>query len=308
MRFFDLHCDTVVECFEQRCSLYENSLAVSVSRIAGFEASAHCFALWVADGTDDRQALAKVKRLAGYFREQMTVCYPLLRQGNFPLVGGMGRHTAFLTVENGAALGGDIGTIGALRAAGAVMLTLCWNGENRLAGGCESRGRLTSFGRTAIAEMERVGMLVDVSHLNDASFYEVAACANEPLVASHSNARSVCRHPRNLTDAQLKLIADSGGLVGLTLYDEFIRSGGGATMEDLYRHVDYMLSLGLEDHLAVGTDFDGGPTLGCISDIGGIAGWFENLVARGIPAAVCDKIFYRNAKDFFTGRLRRKIP
>lgn len=148
-------------------------------------------------------------------------------------------------------------------------------------------------------------MLVDVSHLNDASFYEVAACAGEPLVASHSNARSICRHPRNLTDAQLRLIAESGGVVGLTLYDEFVRTGGGATMEDLYRHVDYMLTLGLEDHLAIGTDFDGGPTLGCIPDISRIPDWFDDLVARGVPAAVCDKIFYRNARDFFVGRLGR---
>ena len=305
MRFFDLHCDTIVECFEQKHSLYENPLAVSVSKATGFEASAHCFALWVADSADDRQARIQAQRLAGHFKEQMNACYPLLRQGDFPLVGGLGKHTAFLTVENGAALGGEVGMVRTLRSAGAVMMTLCWNGENRLAGGCESRGHLTSFGRTVIAEMERVGMVVDVSHLNDASFYEVAACAGEPLVASHSNARSICRHPRNLTDAQLRLIAESGGVVGLTLYDEFVRTGGGATMEDLYRHVDYMLTLGLEDHLAIGTDFDGGPTLGCIPDISRIPDWFDDLVARGVPAAVCDKIFYRNARDFFVGRLGR---
>lgn len=306
MRFFDLHCDTIVECFEQEVALYDNPLAVSVAQTAGFEASAHCFALWVADGPDDREACRRVRRLAEFFETQMKECYPLLRRGNLPLIGGLGQRTAFLTVENGAALGGDVGMVSVLRRMGAVMMTLCWNGENRLAGGCESRAHLTGFGRTVVAEMERVGMLVDVSHLNDQSFYEVAACANEPLVASHSNARAVCRHSRNLTDSQAKLVADSGGLIGVTLYDEFIRAGGGASMEDLCRHVEHWLDLGLEDHIAVGTDFDGGPTLECIPDIGQIAGWFDRLVERGIPAAVCDKIFYRNAARFFEGRLCRK--
>ena len=127
----------------------------------------------------------------------------------------------------------------------------------------------------------------------------MAACAGEPLVASHSNARSICRHPRNLTDAQ-RLIAESGGVVGSTLYDEFVRTGGGATMEDLYRHVDYMLTLGLEDHLAIGTDFDGGPTLGCIPQISRIPDWFDDLVARGVPAAVVRyKDFYRKTREIF---------
>lgn len=305
LRFFDLHCDTIVECYEQGLSLYENSLAVSVAKSASFEQSAHCFALWVADGPDDRVARRRVEHLIGHFAAQGKDCYPLLRRGNLPLIGGLGKHTAFLTVENGAALGGDVGMVGALRSQGVVMMTLCWNGENRLAGGAKSRAHLTGFGRCVIAEMERLGMLVDVSHLNDQSFYEVAACANEPLIASHSNARSVCRHPRNLTDAQLKLISESGGLIGVTLYDEFVRFGGGATMEDLCRHVEHLLNLGLEDHIAVGTDFDGGATLSSIPDISHISDWFDCLVARGIPAAVCDKIFYRNAADFFGRRLCR---
>lgn len=302
MRFFDLHCDTMVECCEQQQPLYENTLAVSMAKARCFEESAHCFALWLPDGLDGPSARRKTERLIRSFQEEISLCYPLVRRGSLPLMGKPPQHLAMLTVENGTALGGELSMVGRLRSAGAVMMTLCWNGENSLAGGCESHARLSAFGRDVIREMERVGMLVDVSHLNDASFYEVAACANEPLVASHSNARSVCHHPRNLTDSQLKLIAESGGLIGITLYDGFLRPGGHAGMEDLYRQVDYMLGLGLEDHVAVGTDFDGGPTLGCIPSIDHIPEWADYLINQGIPAAICDKLFYRNAMEFFQRR------
>ena len=307
MRFFDLHCDTVSECLDQGQPLYENTLCVSATKASVFEKSAHCFALWVPDGADAAWTRSRLEALEQCFSDSLKDCAPRWRQGDLPLMGGLGEHTAFLTVENGAAVGSDIGMVEQLRTQGAVMMTLCWNGENRLAGGWESRGHLTGFGRCVMAEMERRGMLVDVSHLNDASFYEVAAHANEPLMASHSNARAVCAHPRNLTDAQLRLVAESGGLIGLTLHDAFVRAGGGATLDDLCRHVEHLLWMGLEDHMAVGTDFDGGETLPALENVGSIPAWQDALVARGIPEAVCDKLFYRNAAEFFTRHLRRTV-
>lgn len=139
-------------------------------------------------------------------------------------------------------------------------LTLTWNHRNALADGAGENatgGGLTKFGKEVVREMERLGMLVDVSHLSDAGFWDVEKLAKKPFIASHSNARAVCAVQRNLTDDQLRAIAAKGGVVGLNFYPNFLAKGEKAGIEDILRHTLHMLDIMGEDHIGFGSDWDG---------------------------------------------------
>ncbi len=178
-----------------------------------------------------------------------------------------GRHALMLGIENGYALGDDLSRIAHFRQRGVVYMTLCHNGDNDLcdsARGHAEHGGLSAMGREAIRAMNRVGMLVDLSHAAESSFYQAIEASSTPIVCSHSSARALCDHPRNLTDDQLRALAASGGVVQVCLYDGFLRKEGGATIDDAVRHIVHMVHVAGIDHVGIGTDFDGdGGITGC---------------------------------------------
>ena len=180
----------------------------------------------------------------------------------------------FLTVENGAVLGRDLGRAEELARAGVVMVTLTWNGENAIGSGSQTDHGLTAFGREAVRELIRWGIVLDVSHLNDRGFWDLMEETDGPVAASHSNARAMCPHQRNLTDRQAREIARRGGLVGLNYYSPFLRSDGrAAEFEDVYRHAAHFLELGLEHCLALGSDFDGADLPACLDGCEKVRSW-----------------------------------
>lgn len=178
-----------------------------------------------------------------------------------------GKRALMLGIENGYAIGDDISRIEHFRRRGVVYMTLCHNGDNDLcdsARGNAEHGGLSALGRAAIQEMNRVGMMVDLSHAAEASFYQAIEVSRTPIVCSHSSARALCDHPRNLTDNQLSVLAASGGVVQTCLYDGFLRAEGGATIKDAVRHIIHMVEVAGIDHVGIGTDFDGdGGIRGC---------------------------------------------
>lgn len=136
-----------------------------------------------------------------------------------------GKTAAFLSVENGSAFADDLSRIGKTKRQGVCAVTLTWNGENELGSGNVTDRGLTDFGRAAVREMERCGILIDVSHLNDAGLADVFETAERPFLATHSNARAICTHKRNLTDVQIKEMVRRGCLIGLNYYGPFLRDG-----------------------------------------------------------------------------------
>ena len=188
----------------------------------------------------------------------------------------------------------DTDRLYALKEDGVRMLTLNWNGENRIAGGSKTDKGLTDFGKRVIREMNGLKMLCDLSHLNEKSFYSVIELADYPI-ATHSNCREVCNCPRNLSDNQLKLIAEKGGIVGLCFYPEFL---GGDVLEKLYRNIYHMLELGMENNIAIGSDFDGADMSGSLCDISKIPFLYDKLLKKGINKPILDKIFYKNAENY----------
>ncbi len=166
-----------------------------------------------------------------------------------------------LTVEGGEVLEGRLSLLRALFNLGVRGLTLTWNRRNQLADGCdlkERAGGLTDFGIQVINDMDRLGMIIDVSHLSRSSFYHVLEQTENPIVATHSNAAIITEHPRNLNDDQLKAIAETGGVIGLNFAPHFLNSkDGSAGLQDMFAHVNHILKVVGDKHIALGSDFDG---------------------------------------------------
>ncbi len=180
-----------------------------------------------------------------------------------------GQKAIMLGIENGYAIGKDITNVAHFAERGVVYMTLCHNGNNDICGSArynEEGLGVSAFGEQVIKEMNRVGMMVDVSHAGEKSFYDALEISDKPIVASHSSARALCDHPRNLTDEQLKALAAKGGVAQVCLYSGFLRKEGEATIKDAIEHLNHMVNVMGIEHVGIGTDFDGdGGITGCAS-------------------------------------------
>lgn len=179
-----------------------------------------------------------------------------------------GKKAIFLGIENGYALGKEVNNVRKFRDMGVSYITLCHNGDNDLCDSARGKGEwkgLSPLGKQMVAEMNRLGVMVDISHAAESTFYDVLECSRYPIIASHSSARALCNHPRNLTDDQLKAIAGQGGVVQLCLYKGFINEEAEkASVSDAIRHINHMVDLIGVEHVGIGSDFDGdGELIGC---------------------------------------------
>ena len=165
-----------------------------------------------------------------------------------------------LAIENGLALNGSLQNLRHFAQRGIVYMTLCHNGDNDIcdsAKGCNTHGGVSLFGEQVIREMNRLGIMVDLSHANEKSFYDALEISQLPIVCSHSSCRALCDHPRNLTDEQLRALAATGGVAQITLYHGFLRKDGEATVYDALQHLEHAIQVAGIDHVGLGTDFDG---------------------------------------------------
>lgn len=172
-----------------------------------------------------------------------------------------GKKAIMLGIENGYAIGHDLSLIEQFRRRGVVYMTLCHNGDNDI---CDSarksnneHGGVSPFGADVIREMNRLGMMVDLSHASERSFYDVMDISQVPIVCSHSSCRSLCDHPRNLTDEQMKRLANSGGVMQVTFYEGFLRTDSKACIADAIEHINHAVNIMGIEHVGIGTDFDG---------------------------------------------------
>lgn len=179
-----------------------------------------------------------------------------------------GKKAIMLGLENGYAIGKDIRNIARFKELGVSYITLCHNGSNDIcdsARGDAEWGGLSPFGKEVVAEMNRLGILVDVSHAAESTFYDALEVSTQPIIASHSSARALCNHPRNLTDDQLKALAEKQGVVQVCLYKGFINEDAEkASLTDAIRHINHIVDLIGINHVGIGSDFDGdGELIGC---------------------------------------------
>ena len=195
-----------------------------------------------------------------------------------------GLKSIMLGIENGYAIGKDLGNIQAFRDRGVVYMTLCHNGDNDICGSAKKSesggGGVTPFGEAVIREMNRTGMMVDLSHASERSFYNALEISGKPIVCSHSSARALCDSPRNLTDDQMRRLAAAGGVAQVTFYNGFLRTSGQATIIDALEHLDHMIRVMGIEHVGIGTDFDGDGGVPGLDSASALINFTRQLLAR----------------------------
>lgn len=216
------------------------------------------------------QILTQIEEMAAHHCTAVDIAYT---PDDLWRLKAQGKRAIMLGIENGYAIGSDLRNVEAFRKRGVVYMTLCHNGDNDLCDshrhhvkGCTPRtaspemgehGGVSPFGEQVIKEMNRVGMMVDLSHASEQSFYDALEISATPIVCSHSSARALCNHTRNLTDDQLKALARRGGVAQVTFYGGFLRQDGQASILDAVEHLNHMVNVMGIDHVGIGTDFDG---------------------------------------------------
>ncbi len=208
-----------------------------------------------------------------------------------------GRKSIMLGIENGQALDGKIENLRHFANRGIVYMTLCHNGDNDIcdsARGTQTHGGVSAFGREVIKEMNRLGIMVDLSHGAESSFYDALQLSQTPIVCSHSSCRALCDHPRNLTDDQMRALAQRGGVMQITLYHGFLVKDGQATIEDAMRHLDYAVNLMGIDHVGLGTDFDGDGGICGLADSSELLNFTRQLLRRHYSEADIQKLWGGN--------------
>lgn len=208
-----------------------------------------------------------------------------------------GRRSIMLGIENGLALAGRTANVKHFAQRGVVYITLCHNGDNDLcdsARGCGTHNGVSRLGEQVIREMNRQGIMVDLSHASEKSFYDALEISSAPIVCSHSSARALCDHPRNLTDDQMRALAKRGGVAQTTLYSGFLRASGEATVLDAIAHLEHAINVMGIDHVGIGTDFDGDGGVRGLADSSEIINFTRLLLARRYSESDIRKIWGGN--------------
>ncbi len=259
MKYIDLHCDSATVCFDGAYSLSDAPLQVNIQKLNGADCAVQCFAVF----TDGKNAENDFAKYVNFFLTSVREFnLTLVKSFNGLISCAQSKKTgAMLTVENSGFTDGDEAKIKALKDIGVSMASLVWNSENSLAypnAEIKNSGkRLKERGRRAVEIFDGLKIIIDVSHLSDGGVDEILERRKIPLVASHSNARALCGHRRNLTDKQIKKIADCGGVIGVNFYKKFL--GDGDAFGCVLRHIEHIIKVGGEDVIAFGSDFDGIP-------------------------------------------------
>ncbi len=320
--FIDMHCDTLtIANIHYRHDLNRLNMAqVDVERLLQGGARAQFFAICMPKQTTVKLLgnlyegdWKHIRRLAGILyntcRQHPDIIQMYSHKGDWERCVKEGKICAFLTIEDGRDIAGDMSRLLLYRRLGVRVITLTWNFSNcfghpnapygRTATKSDMNRGLTAFGKEAVEEMNRLGIVIDVSHLSDRGFWDVAEISKKPFVATHSNCRSICSHPRNLTDEQIRAIAEHGGVIGLNQYPVFLNRWSRVAGEgDCLAHLLHLRDVGGIDCIALGSDFDGcsrtvrmylnGPQdYPMLADV---------LLKNGFTQDEVDKIYFRNAE------------
>lgn len=265
----DCHCDTLTELYNKNASLYENEQHFDIKRQIALGGGLQFCAIYVSTEVFRYQGgLRYTLCLLDKYNQEIKKLHEngidVLQVRTAEDAGNVLKHKAatLLAIEEGGAIDGSLEALRCLYELGVRAMTLTWSNRNDIADGIneEATGSgLTLFGKQVVAEMNRLGMLVDVSHISTTGFWSVIETSTKPIIATHSNAKSLCSHPRNLNDEQIKALAQNGGLAGITFAGQFLEEDWrNACIESVYKHIDYMLNLiGNDDHIGFGSDFDG---------------------------------------------------
>lgn len=265
----DCHCDTLTELYKKNIDLYSNNQHFDIQRQISLGGGLQFCAIFVPTHEfryygGIRYTLQLLDKYLQEIKKMQAAGIDILQVRTKSDVADVLNHKAatLLAIEEGGAIDGSLEALRCLYELGLRAMTLTWSNRNDIADGVneeQSGGGLTVFGRKVVAEMNKLGMLVDVSHIAPAGFWDVIETSTKPIIATHSNAKTLCSHPRNMDDKQILAMNENDGLIGITFAGQFLENDyNDACIESVYRHIDYMLNLmGNDDHIGFGSDFDG---------------------------------------------------
>lgn len=288
MRIIDMHCDTLLEGWRKPGqSFYDGDTAVNLKLLKENQSMVQFFAMYISG--QERESFTgwqMVSELYGYYCTVMEryghIIGPVLCPEDVEFNVAEGKMSALLTVEDGVFIDPNMNHLRGAYDMGVRLVTLTWNYENPLGYPASDDSKehlmgLKNLGVDVVREMNRLGMIIDVSHLSEGGFYDVAMVSNKPFVASHSCARALCNHRRNLTDHQLRTLGDKGGTVGVNFEKTFLREDGEkATYDDVIRHLVHIRDVAGIEAVSFGSDFDGIDREGDMIDYSR----FSNLLLR----------------------------
>ena len=312
---FDLHCDTALallgEDLNQAGELRSNRLHIDLERAEVLGGYCQCFACFTTPMMEQwnhvsptvvfEREIATIQREIDRNRDRITIAYsPDEIEANQ----SKGKMSAVFTIEGPAGFGFDPELLESMYLAGFRISTLGWNEDNPLTGSNVTGGGLTDRGRAYVREAQRLGILVDVSHISDEGFWDISHMTQAPVIATHSNSRALCFHSRNLTDDMFRAICETGGVAGINQYAAFL--GEHATLDTICDHILHFLELDPSGkHIALGGDLDGCEELS--EGFEGIQSYpvlAERLLSRGVPEDTIMDIYWNNAIGVMRSALR----
>ena len=298
----DLHCDTIMQLLDHpdSCDLYRNTWKIDIEKLQKAHSKVQDFALFV--------NLGKTNDPYGRYEEMRNLCTTqihlygehiqhVLSYQDVESVYESGKIGALMSIEEGGVLGGDLDKLKQAYQDGVRLITLTWNYPNGLGEPhCgEQHKKLTPKGIEFVEAMQDLGIIVDCSHLNDSGTEQLGDILDVPFIASHSNAREVTAHTRNLPDNLIKLIANKGGVIGLNFAQSFLGTSPVSRIEDIVKHGLYLINKGGEDVVALGTDFDGIKPNTEIRDASEMYRLYDAFKEAGLSVEQCEKLFWKNA-------------
>lgn len=299
-KYVDLHCDSITSCCESKGNFYNFNGQINLKKLT----VANCLVQCVAVFTNGKNAKRKFNKYINFYCETLEkyadFLLPIKSYKDVVLAEKTGKIGLLLTVENLSFLGEEIEKIATLKMLGVGMASLVWNEENAFAypvySGANDKKRskknLKTLGKRAVELLDENRIIIDLSHLSDGGVKEILKDRKTPLVASHSNCNAVCFHPRNLTDAQIKKIADCGGVVGVNFYDKFLGERG---VNGVLKHIEHLLNVGGEEVVALGSDFDGIPNDNTLNSCEYMCDIYRLLEVKSISPRIIEKIMQKNA-------------
>jgi membrane dipeptidase len=310
---FDAHCDTIMKVQEFKQGLRKNDFQIDLTRGGRFSPYAQVFAVFTRPSAEILTQMNYSKdwpsdvltRIGGELLDLLlselernsdilTMCKSA---SDVKDAAENGKIAALIAIEGAELLGCDVTRLKRAYDKGVRLVNLCWNFDNELCGASHGAkaGGLTEKGAEFVRVMQDMGVAVDLSHASEKTFWEVAEIACRPIIAGHSDSKSICDNPRNLSDDQFKAIVSLKGVVGLNLYPTFLNSSGEAGIDDIIRHTEHYLELGGEKTVCLGGDLDGIETMP--KGMTGIESYeliYEELLKRNYNEDLVRDIFYNN--------------